>query len=118
VAPNGSDTPTHQYSPDQSQYVPPLESWPPQAPTSHGYAATAYDYQAPAAPARPSVLLPWILVACGLIIPLVALIVALWAWTRSHSDSRYTAIMFGGFGVFALAIFLSVQSVGASPIPY
>ena len=112
MGPDRTDTTPQPYRPDQSQYIPPLESWPPQGQATPNYVATAYDFQAPPPPARPSVLLPWLLVGCGLIIPLVALIVGLWAWTRSHSDNRYTAVMFGGIGMFALVFLLNASAAG------
>jgi hypothetical protein len=115
MTPDGSDTTTQQYDPNQSQYIPPLETWPPQDPATHGYRTGAYDFQAPPPPAQPSVTVPWIFVGLGLIIPLTALIAGIWGLTRSHSDNRYTAIAFGGFGVFALMIFLNVSAVSALP---
>jgi hypothetical protein len=116
MAPNGSDATTQQYDPDQSQYVPPLETWPPQGPATHGYRTGAYDFQAPPPPAREPVVAQWIFVGLGLIVPLSALVVGLWALTRTHSDSRYTRIAFAGFGVFALTIWLNTRAVGV-PVP-
>ena len=114
MASDGSDTTTQQYRPDQSQYIPPLESWPPQASQTRGNDVNPhvnpYDYMPPPAPPRrPSVVAPWFVVALGLLIPLSALIAGIWAWTRTHSDSRYTAIAFAGFGVFALGVALRLS---------
>lgn len=126
MAQNGPDSSPPQYTPDQSQYIPPLESWPPQAPQTHGYQATQeygapqqysnqpfmqdynQGYAPPAPPEQPSVTLPWIFVALGFFIPLSALIVGVWALTRTHSDSRYTWIAFAGFGMFVFSIFVGI----------
>lgn len=112
MAPNGTDNTTQQFSPDQSQYIPPLETWPPQGPSAYSHHMHADDIKPPPAPELPSVTLPWIFVALGLLIPLSALIVGIWSLTRTHSDNRYVTLAFAGFGVFALMIVLNLGAIG------
>lgn len=82
--------PAQQYSPDQSQYVPPLESWPPKYQPSVIYVERCR-----------SIVLPWIFVVLGLIIPISALITAIWAVPKARDgDSRYTVISIVGFVLF------------------
>lgn len=109
-APTGTDPNSPQYSPDQSQYVPALESWPPQCPTGY-LPADSFHQQVPAPPQRDSVTLPWIFAGLGLLIPLSALTVGILALTRTHSDNRYVHIALAGFGVFALTMFLNASAV-------
>jgi hypothetical protein len=129
---NGPETP--KYGPNESQYIPPLETWPPQQPAQaqqgpamagwqyhdpHG-TSTAYGIQPTEVPVLPqiekrSVVVPWIFVGLGLLIPLSALIVGIWAaiQARHEVDKRFHAVAAAGLGLFALQIFL----VATAPMP-
>ena len=90
------DSPTTQYSADQSQYVPPLESWPPK------YQPTVVYVERPR-----SVVGPWLFILLGLVIPISALITAIWAIPKARAgDSRYTVISVAGFTLFFLIAWL------------
>ena len=113
MSPNSPETPTQKYGPDQSQYIPPLESWPPQAPAMNQYQPHAYDHHEIAAPpAQESVVVPWCFVGLGILIPLSALIVGIWALTRTHSDNRYVTLAFAGCGVFAVMMVVKLSGAG------
>ena len=85
----------HQYSADQSQYVPPLQSWPPSAPQAQPAPGNVVPQR--------SVLAPWLFVALGLIIPISALITAVWAGFQARSgDRRYVWIAIVGFVLFVV----------------
>ena len=104
VPPQAGTPTTNQYSPDQSQYVPPLQSWPPQGQQVPQFSPVPYT-QAP----QHSVVLPWIFVAIGLVIPLSALIAGIWALTKVRErGSRYLAIGISGIGLFLVMLAIYV----------
>lgn len=126
---NGPETP--KYGPNESQYIPPLETWPPQQPTQQAPGApmaTGWQYHDPHGTMSPygmqptdvpvlpqiekrSVVVPWIFVALGLIIPLSALIVGIWAaiQARHEVDKRFHAVAAAGIGLFVFQIWIAFQ---------
>jgi hypothetical protein len=87
---------------DQSQYVPPLQSWPPQAPGAPVYAQ----------PKR-SLVAPWLFVGLGLIIPLSALIAGIWGASKAKDDERCKAIAIVGIAVFLVMFAVNVAALNA-----
>jgi hypothetical protein len=95
---DGPEAPT--YTADQSQYVAPLQSWPPQA-------SQAPVHVAP----RRSIVLPWVFVALGVIIPLSALITGIWAMVQARGgDRRYVTIAVVGIAVFLLLFWVRFRA--------
>ena len=96
------------YTPDQSQYIPPLQSWPPQAPqAAHVPQFSPVPYTEP----QHSVVLPWIFVALGLVIPLSALIAGIWALTKVRErGGRYLAIGISGIGLFLVMLAIMIPA--------
>lgn len=110
--------PSQQYTPDQSQYVPPLQSWPPQAPQAQQpqqyqqwpqqFQHQAYDHRY--VEERKSVVLPWIFVGLGIFIPLSALIAGIWALFQVRKrDARYLWIGIVGITVAVVMVALALQ---------
>jgi hypothetical protein len=120
---NGPETQGPQYGPNESQYIPPLETWPPQQPMQaqqtpmasgwqyhdpHG-TLSPYGGQPTDVPVLPqiekrSVVVPWIFVGIGVLIPLSALVVGIWAMiqARHEVDKRFHAIAAVAMGLFTL----------------
>jgi hypothetical protein len=98
ITPPQADLPTaNQYD---SQYVAPLQTLPPTAQQSTSYVEAGDGAKVP----RHSVVVPWIAVAMGLVVPLFALLTALWAVSCAREgDMRHVPLALAGFAVFALA---------------
>ena len=100
-SPMGASRPeVNQFTPDQSQYVPPLQSWPPQQ--AH---VPQFSTVPASAEQKHSVVLPWIFVALGLVLPLSALVVGIWACFKVRErGGRYLAIAVSGLGLFCVML--------------
>ena len=98
-APAQQPAPSNPYSPNESQYVAPLQAWPPQ------------ELLTPMQDERKPVILPWLFVALGIIMPLSAIITAIYAGSKTRDgDSRYFYIAVAGVIVFVVMMWIGIEA--------